>query len=303
MDNDDLFDIIEPSEEQKDNTSDSEGDFVQDDSFVNSLDFVNGFSDATDSEIDKLLDEAGNIVNGNTEEVTDADIDGLIDELDIPDSSDVSVADNAINDGLISNDSTSVTSNTGDNDIQDINKVNKNSEIASSDETISDNENDLEDDENLDDFDDEDFEQIMMITEGTSITGSITTDCSLDVFGTVNGDIFCDGKLSISGKVIGNSHATEVMINAHRVEGNIECNGAVKIGQGSVIIGDISAGAAVIAGAVKGTLDVKGPVILDSTAVIKGNIKAKSVQLINGAVLEGFCSLEYANSDVDSIFN
>ena len=82
MDNDDLFDIIEPSEEQKDNKSDSEGDFVQDDSFVNSLDFVNGFSDATDSEIDKLLD----------------------------------------NDGLISNDSTSVTSNTGDNDIQDINK-------------------------------------------------------------------------------------------------------------------------------------------------------------------------------------
>ena len=141
MDNDDLFDIIEPSEEQKDNKSDSEGDFVQDDSFVNSLDFVNGFSDATDSEIDKLLD----------------------------------------NDGLISNDSTSVTSNTGDNDIQDINKVNENSEIASSDVTISDNENDLEDDENLDDFDDEDFEQIMMITEGTSITGSITTDCSLDV--------------------------------------------------------------------------------------------------------------------------
>ena len=303
MDNDDLFDIIEPSEEQKDNTSDSEGDFVQDDSFVNSLDFVNGFSDATDSEIDKLLDEAGDIVNGNTEEVTDADIDGLIDELDIPDSSDVSVADKTINDDLISNDSTSVTSNTGDNDIQDINMVDENSEIVSSDETTSENENDLEDDENLDDFDDEDFEQIMMITEGTSITGSITTDCSLDVFGTVNGDIFCDGKLSISGKVIGNSHAAEVMINAHRVEGNIECNGVVKIGQGSVIIGDISAGAAVIAGAVKGTLDVKGPVILDSTAVIKGNIKAKSVQLINGAVLEGFCSLEYANSDVDSIFN
>jgi hypothetical protein len=62
MDNDDLFDIIEPSEEQKDNKSDSEGDFVQDDSFVNSLDFVNGFSEATDSEIDKLLDNDGLIL-------------------------------------------------------------------------------------------------------------------------------------------------------------------------------------------------------------------------------------------------
>ena len=294
MDNDDLFDIIEPSEEQKDNKSDSEGDFVQDDSFVNSLDFVNGFSDATDSEIDKLLDEAGDIVNGNTEEVMDADIDGLIDELDMGENKSVDAnIPETVNAGNIDEDA-------NDNvDYQNDNQVIDNSEDISSEEMSSENE----EDDDLEDFDDEDFEQIMMITEGTSITGSITTDCSLDVFGTVNGDIFCDGKLSISGKVIGNSHAAEVMINAHRVEGNIECNGVVKIGQGSVIIGDISAGAAVIAGAVKGTLDVKGPVILDSTAVIKGNIKAKSVQLINGAVLEGFCSLEYANSDVDSIFN
>ena len=294
MDNDDLFDIIEPSEEQKDNKSDSEGDFVQDDSFVNSLDFVNGFSDATDSEIDKLLDEAGDIVNGSNEEVTDADIDGLIDELDMGEnkSVDANIPEN-VNAGNIDEDA-------NDNvDYQNDNQVINNSEDFSSEEMSSENE----ENDDLEDFDDEDFEQIMMITEGTNITGSITTDCSLDVFGTVNGDIFCDGKLSISGKVIGNSHAAEVMINAHRVEGNIECNGVVKIGQGSVIIGDISAGAAVIAGAVKGTLDVKGPVILDSTAVIKGNIKAKSVQLINGAVLEGFCSLEYANSDVDSIFN
>ena len=266
MDNDDLFDIIEPSEEQKDNKSDSEGDFVQDDSFVNSLDFVNGFSDATDSEIDKLLDEAKSV------------------DANIPETVNAGNIDEDANDNV---------------DYQNDNQVIDNSEDISSEEMSSENE----EDDDLEDFDDEDFEQIMMITEGTSITGSITTDCSLDVFGTVNGDIFCDGKLSISGKVIGNSHAAEVMINAHRVEGNIECNGVVKIGQGSVIIGDISAGAAVIAGAVKGTLDVKGPVILDSTAVIKGNIKAKSVQLINGAVLEGFCSLEYANSDVDSIFN
>lgn len=262
MDNDDLFDIIEPSEEQKDNISDSEGDFVQDESFVNSLDFVNGFSDVDDSEPGKVPDESDNETDENAEEA-------------------LSVSTEAFNisDEKQTDDETEA-------------------EAAPSDEI----EHNDDDDESVEDLDDEDYEQIMMITEGTSVTGSITTDCSLDVFGTINGDIFCDGKLSISGKVVGNSHASEVMINAHRVEGNIECKGVVKIGKGSVIIGDISAGAAVIAGAVKGTLDVKGPVILDSTAVIKGNIKAKSVQLINGAVLEGFCSLEYANSDVDSIF-
>ncbi len=170
-------------------------------------------------------------------------------------------------------------------------------------DTVESDDGDFLDDESFDDFEDDEYEQSMIITEGTVIDGNITTDCSLDVYGTVNGDIFCGGKLSISGKVIGSSHASEIMISAKRVEGNIESEGAVKIGQGAVIIGDIKAGASVIAGAVKGNLDVKGPVILDTTAVIKGNIKAKSVQLINGAVLEGFCSLEYANSNVDEIFN
>ena len=234
-------------------------------------------------EIEKILNDANDIIADNFEPNSD---DGLVD-----DASDLKMLDD---DDLV------------DGDISEAQGTENQIEgISSQDDSDADINNDTEDDEISDDdyLDDEDYEQTMVITEGTVITGSINTDCSMDIYGTVNGDVFCEGKLSISGKVIGNSHATEVMINAHRVEGNIECQGVVKVGQNSVIIGDITAGAAVIAGAVKGTLDVQGPVILDSTAVIKGNIKAKSVQLINGAVLEGFCSLEYANSNVDEIFN
>ena len=57
-----------------------------------------------------------------------------------------------------------------------------------------------------------------------------------------------------------------------------------------------------IAGAVKGNIDVTGPVIVDSTAVIKGDIKARAVQVNNGAVLEGFYSLGYSEVDIDSFF-
>ena len=42
--------------------------------------------------------------------------------------------------------------------------------------------------------------------------------------------------------------------------------------------------------------------MIDSTAIIKGNVKAKAVQMNNGAVLEGFCSLSYAAVDIDDIF-
>ncbi|MCR5830215.1 MAG: polymer-forming cytoskeletal protein [Lachnospiraceae bacterium] len=145
-------------------------------------------------------------------------------------------------------------------------------------------------------------DQVTVITKGTTINGSIISDCSLDVMGTINGDIECVGKLTISGNVAGNSTASDVFVSAKRLNGNIDSEGAVKIGLGTVVVGDIKAGSAVVAGAVKGELDIQGPIVIDSTAIIKGNVKAKSVQMNNGAILEGFCSLIYSSVSVDDIF-
>ena len=145
-------------------------------------------------------------------------------------------------------------------------------------------------------------DQVTVITKGTTINGSIISDCSLNVMGTINGDIECVGKLTISGNVAGNSTASDVFVSAKRLNGNIDSEGTVKVGLGTVVIGDIKAGSAVIAGAVKGELDIQGPVVIDSTAIIKGNVKAKSVQMNNGAILEGFCSLVYSSVSVDDIF-
>jgi cytoskeletal protein CcmA (bactofilin family) len=145
-------------------------------------------------------------------------------------------------------------------------------------------------------------DEITVISKGTTITGSISSDGSLDIMGTITGDIECLGKLSISGKITGNSSAAEVYVNTERLEGCITSEGCVKVGLGTVIIGDIIATSGVIAGAVKGEIDINGPIVVDSTAIIKGNIKAKSVQINNGAVIEGFCSLSYSSVDVDNIF-
>jgi cytoskeletal protein CcmA (bactofilin family) len=145
-------------------------------------------------------------------------------------------------------------------------------------------------------------DEVTVITKGTTISGSISSDGSLDIMGNITGDIECLGKLSITGKIVGNSSAAEVYVNAERLEGCITSEGSVKVGLGTVIIGDIIATSGVIAGAVKGEIDVNGPIVIDSTAIIKGNIKAKSVQINNGAVIEGFCSLSYSAVDVDNIF-
>ena len=149
----------------------------------------------------------------------------------------------------------------------------------------------------------EDKNAVTVITKGTTINGSIISDCSLDVMGTINGDIECLGKLSVSGSVVGNAMASEIYINTDRLEGNLTSEGSVKIGLGTVVVGDVTGNSAVIAGAVKGEIDINGPVVIDSTAIIKGNVKAKSIQMNNGAVLEGFCSLtSYASLDIDNVF-
>jgi cytoskeletal protein CcmA (bactofilin family) len=153
------------------------------------------------------------------------------------------------------------------------------------------------------DFTKKDKDSVTVITKGTTINGSIISDCSLDVMGTINGDIECLGKLTISGTVVGSSMASEIFVNTERLEGNLSSEGTVKIGLGTVVVGDVTGNSAVIAGAVKGQIDINGPVVIDSTAIIKGNVKAKSIQMNNGAVLEGFCSLtSYASLDIDNVF-
>ena len=74
------------------------------------------------------------------------------------------------------------------------------------------------------------------------------------------------------------------------------CEGPVKIGNGSVIIGNLYAHSAVIAGAIKGDIDVHGPVIIDATAIVMGDIKSESFQINRGAVLEGYISQCYSDN-------
>ena len=146
-------------------------------------------------------------------------------------------------------------------------------------------------------------DETAVITAGMQIKGDITSEGSMDVVGKVEGNIDVWGKLNITGHINGNSHAAEIYAEGAQINGEVVSDGAVKIGNSSVIIGNITAKSAAIAGAVKGDIDVQGPVILDSSAIVMGNIKSKSVQINNGAVIEGMCSQCYADVSPLSFFD
>ena len=145
-------------------------------------------------------------------------------------------------------------------------------------------------------------DEVAIITSGMTIRGNMDSVGSIEVQGSIDGDVRCNGKLVVTGHISGNSASSEFFADAAKIEGEVVTTGTAKVGVGSVIIGNITATSAVIAGAVKGDIDVNGPVVVDTSAVVMGNIKSRSVQINNGAVIEGFCSQSYADVDVDSVF-
>ena len=144
--------------------------------------------------------------------------------------------------------------------------------------------------------------EVAVLTDSMIINGNIATEGALDVRGSIVGNVEALGKLNITGAIQGNSQAAEIYAEGAKITGELRSGGSVKIGQSTVIIGNIYASSAVIAGAVKGDIDVKGPVILDSSAIVIGDIKSKSAQINNGAVIEGMCSQCYAEVNPTSFF-
>ena len=147
------------------------------------------------------------------------------------------------------------------------------------------------------------IDEVSVLTDSMIINGNIATEGALDIRGSVVGNIEALGKLNITGAIQGNSQAAEIYAEGAKITGELRSMGSIKVGQSTVIIGNIFASSAVIAGAVKGDIDVKGPVILDASAIVMGDIKSKSVQINNGAVIEGMCSQCYAEVNPTSFFD
>lgn len=146
-------------------------------------------------------------------------------------------------------------------------------------------------------------EEVAEVTRGTMIDGNIVSEGSMNVYGKIKGNVACRGKLVVCGTIVGSSRGAEIFTNNAKIDGDVTSDGSIKVGNGTVIIGNVYGTSAVIAGAVQGDIDVHGPVIIDGTAVVQGNIRSRSVQINNGAAIEGMISQCYADIDYAALFD
>ena len=145
-------------------------------------------------------------------------------------------------------------------------------------------------------------DEMAVITANMTVSGDMVSRGSLDIMGTVVGNVKVMGELSITGAVNGNCEAATIVATNCNISGDLVSAGPIKIGSKAIVKGNIYATSAVISGAIKGDIDVHGPVILDSTAIVMGNIKSKAVQINSGAAVEGMCSQCYADVSPSAFF-
>ena len=103
-----------------------------------------------------------------------------------------------------------------------------------------------------------------------------------------------DKVISIIGPgmhIVGDCDTTDTIRIEGTIEGSVRAEKAVVVGKGGRVNGDIQTQDAVIAGMVKGALDVDSRLELQSTCVIDGEIRATRLKLDEGGIVNGTVSI------------
>jgi cytoskeletal protein CcmA (bactofilin family) len=96
----------------------------------------------------------------------------------------------------------------------------------------------------------------------------------------------CEGT-EIKGSV---KSSTDFRIDG-KIEGNIQCEGKIIIGEKGYIKGEIVSKNMEVSGKVEGTISIEGLLSFKSTAVVEGEITTSKLIIEVGAVFNGNCHM------------
>lgn len=162
-----------------------------------------------------------------------------------------------------------------------------------------------------------------IVSEKTIINGNIDINENIVIAGTINGDInvkeaaevlICEngiihgniigcGCINICGSVTGDISGDVIVLNNTKIFGKVEAQRNIHISKDSVIIGNVFAKNINIAGAIEGDINIKGQAILEKTAIVKGNIQSKAVQINTGAMIHGVFTQSYTDDNPIEFFD
>lgn len=102
-----------------------------------------------------------------------------------------------------------------------------------------------------------------------------------------------------SVKLDGDFHSeNDAVIHGH-VSGKVEIGGDLTLGGTSIVKANVAAANVVIAGTVQGNVSVRGKLTLLGTAHVSGDISAARLEISEGAMLNGHCSMQQSSEPAE----
>lgn len=126
-----------------------------------------------------------------------------------------------------------------------------------------------------------------VFAEGLIIDGSVTSESSISIHGTIRGNVICAGDVNVRGDIEGDVKCMNISMDSSRIIGNVNAECVVILSQGSSINGNIQSASAEINGTLVGDVSVSETVAIKHNAEITGNITAASIAIAEGAVING----------------
>ena len=144
--------------------------------------------------------------------------------------------------------------------------------------------------------------ELTKIGTDTAITGSVKTSGSLEIRGTVYGDVISDEDVYLYGHVAGNINCKNFYHYAGAVKGNVTAADNMEIESGGAILGDLKAANVRSDGRVSGNVAAAGKVELMDNAVVAGDINTKYFTMEDSACLRGVVHMEASDKNLDNAF-
>ena len=127
-----------------------------------------------------------------------------------------------------------------------------------------------------------------IISQEAVITGSIKSVGHISIMGQVIGDVEAGGHISVSGSVKGNIKSISITVDSGVIEADIiEAQKDVTINSGSKVTSDVKCDNFFLASTFVGSVYAQSDCDFSDVSVITGNVKARSISVIPGALIEG----------------
>lgn len=125
------------------------------------------------------------------------------------------------------------------------------------------------------------------IPKDTVVEGNIVTSSDMQILGIINGNVTSEGQVMLSGKIFGDVQANALSVDSGTVSGNVTCKAGVTLSSQAIIKGGIDAQSVDCNGEIRGDVKTSKTVILRPNSLVCGDIITKTINMKDGAILQG----------------